>query len=165
MSSGKINSREILAVESSEGFCGVCTTGSEAEGVPGCSGKFIIPNKLMAITLDFILDFPSFHVLFPGARKTLMAKVTDNLTPGLPLPSRWLYKLLAYHSSKAETNRNYTFKIRGICWEESGAPGRSRTSDLVIRSHALYPAELRVQSQGFSIPNPTNEGKQLMEFS
>ncbi len=31
----------------------------------------------------------------------------------------------------------------GMFWGVNGAPGRSRTSDLLVRSQLLYPAELR----------------------
>lgn len=33
-------------------------------------------------------------------------------------------------------------------FQETGAPGRSRTSDHMIRSHVLYPAELRAHILG-----------------
>jgi hypothetical protein len=38
----------------------------------------------------------------------------------------------------AEFNPNFV-----VCGGKNGAPGRIRTSDLLVRSQALYPAELR----------------------
>ena len=35
--------------------------------------------------------------------------------------------------------------------EDSGAPGRIRTSDLLVRSQALYPAELRAHIAGMQL--------------
>ena len=44
-------------------------------------------------------------------------------------------------SQRGETRKGFVFT-----WEGSGAPGGSRTPDLLVRSQTLYPAELRARS-------------------
>ena len=39
-----------------------------------------------------------------------------------------------------------------IIWGKEGTPERIRTSDLLIRSQSLYPAELRAHKEALNIP-------------
>ena len=41
--------------------------------------------------------------------------------------------------------RELSWNTRSIEIAENGAPGRIRTSDLVLRRHTLYPSELRAR--------------------
>ena len=42
----------------------------------------------------------------------------------------------------------YKILKRGSDWEVNGAPGESRTPDLLVRSQSLYPTELRAHTVG-----------------
>ncbi len=48
-------------------------------------------------------------------------------------------------SSSHFANAGFHAQANFCCREKNGAPERIRTSDPVIRSHVLYPAELRVR--------------------
>lgn len=46
---------------------------------------------------------------------------------------------------------------------ENGALGEIRTPDLMVRSHALYPTELRAHTLGFNQTSPFKSGPSVYQ--